>query len=248
MQLARHPHSGDLLMKESFHLDNLNAGLKAEGRVLQYRSSIRAKRESKIAPRSYNCPIIAIEHDIGSLARQAADALAEETGWHVFDKEIVEYIAENAHVQKNIADELDEKAQSFIHDEVERLLRLLFEGNSFGEVEYHRALLKSLATLGAHGEAIFIGHGGAFAFDKKRRLSIRITASSDVRAERLARRWKEPMEKIRKRMEESDHEIREFIRYHFNKNRDDLTSYDLVFNTDNLTVNEIVGAVLAILT
>jgi cytidylate kinase len=102
--------------------------------------------------------------------------------------------------------------------------------------------------LGAHGDAVLIGHGGAFAFDKKRRLSIRITASSDVRAERLARRWKEPMEKIRKRMEESDHEIREFIRYHFNKNRDDLTSYDLVFNTDNLTVNEIVGAVLAILT
>jgi hypothetical protein len=234
-------------MKKSLHLDSLNTGLQAESQVLQYNAHIRAAREGKNKRRPYAFSIIAIEHDVGSLAKEAANALSREIGWQVFDKEIVEYIAENAHLRENVVRELDEKAQNFVHDEVERLLRLLFEGESFGEVEYHQALLKTLATLRAHGEAILVGHGGAFAFEDKSCLSIRITASSDVRAKRLCRRWKEPVEKVQKHMHESDQEIKEFIHFHFRKNRDDLTSYDLIFNTDHLPTNKIVNAVLEVL-
>jgi hypothetical protein len=60
-------------MKESIHLENLNTGLQAESQVLQYNARIRATREGKINRRTYAYRMIAIEHDIGSLAKGAAN-------------------------------------------------------------------------------------------------------------------------------------------------------------------------------
>jgi hypothetical protein len=206
---------------------------------------IKALREGEINGHLYAYRVIAIEPDTGSLTKEIANTLAESIRWQVFDDEIVEHIARNAHVKEKIVLEMDEKSQSIVHQEIEQFLRLLMKEDNFGEFEYHQALLKTLVSLESKGETILVGHGCAFAFDDPFILRVRITASLSKRVERLCERLKEPADIVRKHILEKDKRAREFVQFHFGRDRNDLSSYDLILNTDNLSVMKIVDAIVS---
>ncbi len=188
---------------------------------------------------------ITISRDIGALGDAVASETAKRLKWNVFDKEIVDYIAANSKVRHSLVDQLDEKTQSLIYDSVDGLLRIL-QGQSFSNEEYHVALIKTLATLAAQGHAILLGHGGAFVLQGQPGLHVRITASLPARIRRLSRKWNIPDEKVRKTVLKIDAERREFIRRHFNQDKDDIQFYHLVFNTDYLTVDRVVAAIIGV--
>ena len=127
---------------------------------------------------------ITISRDVGSLGDALASGLASHLGWHVYDREIVDYIAQNSHVRQNLVQLFDEKDQNLIHDTVQRLLGMI-EGGTFGADDYHEALYKTLVSLGTRGRAIFIGRGANFVLKGHPGLHIRVMASPDVRVERL---------------------------------------------------------------
>ena len=200
------------------------------------------RSESAASPHRF----ITISRDIGALGDVAASELAACLQWQVYDKEIVDYIARHSHIRHNLVQQMDEKAQSLIHDTVDRLLRM-FGGGAFGNEEYHVALLRSLATLAAGGEVILLGHGGAFALQGPPGLHLRVTASFGLRVERLSKRWHVSPEEAQHRVLQTDAERRDFIRYHFKVETDDFRFFDAVFNTDHATVNQIVTATLGLL-
>ena len=72
----------------------------------------RAARE-KLSEESSSCfRFLTIARDEGSLGNEIAQELSRRLGWHVFDKEIVTYIAKNGHVRENLVSQLDQKSQS----------------------------------------------------------------------------------------------------------------------------------------
>jgi hypothetical protein len=187
---------------------------------------------------------LTIARDEGSLGTEIAQELARRLGWHVFDKEIVTYIARNSHVRENIVRHLDQKSQSLIDDAISRLLRMP-EHASFGTDEYHQALLEILVCLATHGSAILVVRGGNFILrENAQGLNVRITASPEVRIQRLSKSWKATPEKARRRMASNDEERRKFIRQYFKQDFDDLRFYDLVFNTDRASAERIVSTIL----
>ena len=233
-------------MDNLMNLDGPEIGKLVERQVFRYNARRRELRETGGTGQAGCCRYASISREAGSLGQEVRAALAERLQWHVFDKELVEYIARNAHVRERIVRELDEKAQTLVQDTIERLLRLV-EGSSFGEEEYHRGLLQALGTLSAQGGAVFVGHGATFALREPAGLHIRIIASPQTRIGRLSREWHVPAEQAERRMREADTDFREFIRHHFKSDPDDLTYYDLVFNTDHLTVDQVVSAVLSVM-
>ena len=93
-----------------------------------------------------------------------------------------------------------------------------------------------------------MGRGANFSLrDDERGLYVRITASSAVRFQRLSKSWKATPEEARHRMEADDEERREFIRKYFKKDFDDLRFYDLIFNTDRLSIEQIVTSILPVI-
>jgi cytidylate kinase len=141
---------------------------------------------------------LTISRVAGSLGDLVAEELARRLGWHVYDKEIVNAIAENSHVRQSFVEELDERSLSLVHDTVQRLLRMA-EGDSFGIEEYHEALVKTLAVLAARGSAILVGRGANFALrGGSDGLHVRITADMDVRIQRLSEKWKVASEDARR--------------------------------------------------
>jgi len=190
---------------------------------------------------------ITISRDPGSLGDEIAQILGQRLGWLVYDKEILDYIAQNSHVRQSLVEQLDERAQNLVHETIQRFLRMA-EGGSFGIAEYYEALVKALAYLTTRGEAILIGRGANFVLRAESRgLHIRIITSPDVRIERLSLRWHVPPAEARWRMDELDSQRRSFIRHRFKQNIDDPRFYDLIYDMDHLTPQQVVESILGVM-
>jgi cytidylate kinase len=208
---------------------------------------IRGAREQTENGSKGRYRFLTITRDEGSLGNAVAQELARHLEWKVFDKEIVNYIAQNSHVRENLVRQLDEKSQSIVEDTILRFLRMP-EGQSFGSEEYHAALLRTLAAIAAQGEAVILGRGSNVALHgDEHGLHVRITASPEIRAERLAQVWKSDMAEARRRIKEGDAERRNFLRHYFRQELDDPRFYDLVFNTDRLSMERVAAAVLQVM-
>jgi hypothetical protein len=224
-----------------------------ERQMLLWQARLKAARERAISEKRSESEtarkiyfLTICRHD-GTFGDQVATGIASRTGWHVFDKEIVNYIAENGHVRENLVRQLDERSQGLIQDTITRLLRMP-EWASFGSDEYHQALLKTLAFLSTQGNAILVGRGANFALRKEEHgLHVRMIASMEVRVQRMSHAWHVSPAHARRRILATDEERRNFVRRQFKQDIDDLRFYDVVLNTDGLTVDEAVGCVLAVL-
>ncbi len=190
---------------------------------------------------------LTISRQIGSLGGAIVEEVAGNLCWRIYDKEIVDSIAQSAHVRQRLVEQLDEKAQNLVHETVRRLLRMA-EGGSFGLEEYHEGLLRTLAGLAGQGNAILVGRGANFVLHgEKRGLHLRVVASDETRLERLRRRWNLSLSGALRRMREVDAERSSFVRRHFRHDIEDPRFYDLILNTDFLSPQQAVAAILAVI-
>ena len=114
-----------------------------------------------------------------------------------------------------------------------------------GADEYREALLGTLVSLAAHGSAILVGRGANFVLrENEQGLNVRITASPEVRIQRLSKSWKATLEEARHRMEADDEERRKFIHQYFNRDFDDRGFYDIIYNTDRASAERIASSIL----
>jgi cytidylate kinase len=217
-----------------------------ERQMLLYEEKRKLVQQNAAAELAGPFNFITISRDVGALGDAVASEIAAGLNWKVYDKEIVDYIAKHSKVRHHLVDQLDEKTQNLVHDSVSGLLKML-QGQSFSNEEYHIALIKTLAALAAQGNAILLGHGGAFVLQDQPGLRVRIPASLPARVNRLSKRWNMPVDKTRRSVLKIDAERRDFIKHHFNQDKDDIRFYHLVFNTDNLTVDYIVISILGII-
>jgi cytidylate kinase len=218
-----------------------------ERQMLLRNARDRVGREGTLESSPFRYRVITISRDCGSLGTPIAQQLAKRIGWHVFDREIVNYVAENSHVRQTLVDSLDEHSKNLVHDAVERFLGMSARG-SFGVEEYHEALLKTLSFLAVRGEAVVVGRGANFALrHEPDGLHVRIVGSAEVRSRRLAERWQVSVEEAARRMREIDADRRSFVRHHFRHDIDDPAGYDLIFNTDHLTQEQVTASIHAVL-
>ncbi len=218
-----------------------------ERQVRLWQSRLQASRATPHEKPESVYRFLTLTSDEGSLGDEIARELSNRLGWQVFDKQIVNYIAENSHVRESLVLQLDQRSQGLIQDTIMRLLRMP-EYGSFGMEEYHEALVKTLALLATQGNAILMGRGANFALrGEATGLHVRVTASLRVRVERLSQKWNFPPDPVRRCTEAGDLNRRAFIRHHFKQDLDNLQYYDLVFNTDHVSVHKVVDSILAVI-
>ncbi len=205
----------------------------------------------KEPPKSTSHRFITISRDEGTLGDEIAHGLSQRLGWRLYDKEIVNGIANNSHVREELVSRLDEKLQDLIDETMlDRILHMLRipDQSPFGSEEYHDSLLKTLAALAAHGNAVLVGRGANFALrGSGSGFHMRTVGSLDVRVERLSRSRQISPESARRMVRDLDAERRAFIRHHFSQNIDDPGFYSIVVNTDHLTVAQVVNSVLSVM-
>ena len=203
----------------------------------------------KKRPEKQAAPVITFSREPGSGGRNIAETLAKKLSFDIFHQELIHQIAESAHVHHQLLDTVDEKGMNALEEWISSLVNELFlvNENRLMPDKYLKHLMKLVGIIGKHGGAVLVGRGSNFILPPERRLRLRVIASLQVRIENVAEEYKVSQKEAKRRIIRTESERRAFIRKYFNADIDDPSNYDLVINTDILTVDAAVSAIRGVL-
>jgi cytidylate kinase len=187
-----------------------------------------------------NVPVITISSEPGSGGRILAQGIAKRLNIDLFDRDIVKEIAESVHVSSAVIETMEKERMTGIQDFISSLVndRYLWPG------VYLDHLMKVVAAIASHGNAIIVGRGANFLIPPENRLSIRVIAPFDVRVKNVAKEFGVTEEEAKRRVINRENRRAVFIRQSFNADVADPLSYDLVVNTQKLNQDAALGAVI----
>lgn len=172
-------------------------------------------------------PLITISREMGSGGRPIAQLVTKELGkpWRLYHKDLIDKIAKEARLEKQLIKEIDENKRSLIEE-----LVLDFFGRKYASLTaYYRNLVRVLTEIGQRGYAVIIGRGANFLFPKA--LKVRVICEMKQRIS-----WEMRYEKISKleairRINRSDRKRRDFVQTLFHHDIKKAHHYDLVIRT-----------------
>lgn len=178
--------------------------------------------------------IITISRQNGSLGDEIADALAARLGTIVISRK---YALDNffGEINPGTLDRLNESAKFFD-------LQLPGSDRTYADilVERIRALAseskdKDLVILGMGGSVLLSGFPGA--------IHVRVTASETTRLNTIARKYRITADEANEVLDIGDRKHRKFVRTVYGKDITAPEQFDLILNTDRLSVDECVDAI-----
>jgi cytidylate kinase len=177
---------------------------------------------------------ITFSRKMGTNGSEIARRVAEQLGYAFYDTEAIENAAQEMGFLNDVK-KIDDKAPPLF-------MRLFSQ-----KLEAHLDRLQSVIyELACRGNAVFLGRGGHMLLRSfKCAFHVRVTASLEKRIEHLVGRgWHR--EVAVKAIHQSDHERGAFIKFAFKVDWDNPELYDIVLNTDNLSVDMAVDTVMHI--
>ena len=191
-------------------------------------------------------PVVTISREPGSGGRIVAQKLAERLGFEVFHQEVLHEMAKRAEVSEQLLATLDERGLSILEDWISSLV---YQRHLWPD-EYLQHLMNVIGTIGKHGRSVVVGRGANFILPPEQRFRVRITASQRWRIQNVARDFNLPENEAKRRVIKTESNRKAFIRKYFNADIADPTNYDLVINTETLSVGnavDVIGAALGCL-
>ncbi len=186
-------------------------------------------------------PVVTLSRLPGSGGEVLGRKLAENLKISYFDNEIIEAIAKSAKVGDTIVETLDEQDRSMLSDWISALLG----DQQLWPYEYLHHLSRVVGAIAAHGHAVIVGRGAGFILPPEISLRVLVVAPMEDRVRNVAEMFKVPEEEARKRVIRAESERRAYIRRYFNVDMMDPIYYDLIINTQYLTIDNGVEIVKA---
>jgi cytidylate kinase len=187
------------------------------------------------------CNIVTISRTMGSGARIIANKLATEIGWSMWDKELINSIAEDARVSKKVAETFDEQKQS----EIEMFVRSVLGDHEASGFMYAKHLAKAVASVEKLGNAIILGRGANILLP--RALNIRIDASEKLRVSNMIKYEDLTEHEAVAKIRNSDKERHRFMVHTFGRERVENAKFDLQIWMDEFTNDDAVAIIKAAL-
>lgn len=172
-------------------------------------------------------PVIAISRDHGALGRMIADGLSERLDIPVYDREIIDKIAERLQTDPQTLKQLDE-SNARARD---MWLMRLFTGQNLSQDAYREQLVNVVLSLSRTG-GIILGRGANVVLATSCALRVRVTASPDVCQARVAARYGISADEAHDQIERVNTARGRFVWDMFHRRNSDATNFDLVVNTD----------------
>jgi cytidylate kinase len=214
-------------------------------------AAIRASRADAIGAEQY--PFVTISRQPGSggqsLARTMLEVFARQDdvalfgGWHVFDRRLCEIVAEDPKLAGSLESLVTEAYRSRTEDFLRNLLTTTTDQSFVME-----GVFRSVLTVAGMGKAIIVGRAGSqVTKGMDSGLSLRLVAPETVRVARLMERHGIDERAARDQARKRDAHRARLLRRHFRTDIDDPLGYDAVWNTAEVTTEEIAESVVAIL-
>ncbi len=187
-------------------------------------------------------PVITISAEPGSGGHIIAKAIAKRFNFDMFDRDIIGQIADSARISSTVIESMEKERLSGIKDFIASLIddRYLYPG------VYIRHLMKVVSVIGKHGQAVIVGRGANFILPPNERLAIRVIAPLTTRMKKVADEFGVTLEEAKRRVINREAKRAAFVHQAFHAEVNDPLNYDLVLNTDKLTIDAAVGAVVGL--
>ncbi len=183
---------------------------------------------------------VAISRAVGSGGAAAAHRLGQRLGWPVFDQEILHAMAGDDWVRERLYEHLDERDQGWL----ESMLRGILNGE-FRREDYSHRLVEAVLAVARQGHAVFLGRAADLILPRERGLRVRIIAPDEPCVRGYAAQHGLKADDARRAIKRIEHERADFIRNHFGRDAADPTRYDLIVNTERLSVDQAVELIVA---
>ena len=181
---------------------------------------------------------IALSRLPGSGGDELGQRVADMLDYTFFGIEIVDQIARERNIERELVAGLDEHVRSAIERYVFDALR------PFNEDHYLVQVVRTVTTLAERGGAVFLGRGSTFILPPARCLRVLVVAPVEERLERIAKNDDLHPKDALERLAYLEEERRAFYRHHFHADPDHPSVYDLVVNTGTLGLENAAGLVV----
>lgn len=186
-------------------------------------------------------PVITISRQFGARGAQLASVLGKRLGFEVWDKALLNAVAEQSGGDVRLLKSLDEHHRKAIDDAVNGILR----GSQHTNTQYFRALMRVVHTIAAHGKSIVVGRGANYICKSPSILRVRIVCPTEENVRGYAERMGLTPKEARKEIERMEAIRADFIHHHFRRDINNPADYDLVINAGSLDLEQMVELVLA---
>lgn len=183
-----------------------------------------------VEPGSVKHPPICISRELGSGARLVCRYLCQYLGYEIFGSAIIDEIAKDMRVQRQLVDSLDEHGRS----ELELLIETYLRGREIESQEYLRSLMRVVKTLGRGGGVVLLGRGSNFILKDKSALNVLVIAPLELRVKRLMDYRHLNEKDAHEQVLAYDHQREYFVRRFFGENIHNPANFDLVINTGRI--------------
>jgi cytidylate kinase len=191
--------------------------------------------------------VVCISHSTGSGGEEVGRLVAERLGFLYVDEEIVAQAAAKGGIDsEEVADEERRKSLAA------RVLDVIAQGGSdlasgiplrTGEEPSSddvRALIReTIERTAERGNAVIVAHAASYAVTREHEaLRVLVTASPHIRAARVGAAEGLDQARAERAVKDSDAGRRDYLRRFYNVDNELPTHYDLVINTDALSVEQ----------
>ena len=186
----------------------------------------KKRREKK--PEIY--PTICFSRKIGVGALEIADILAEKIDYEVVDRELLEYIAQEAKLSQKTVEYFDERYPGVLNE----FAKLLFGEKSFIKSDFNRHLFNVVLSIAGLKPTLFVGRGTHLIIPRDRVLAVRFICSDEHRINRLSRILKVKKKEAADKLLQIDKEQSKFFKKAFGKKDAVPYEFDMVINCDHI--------------
>ena len=190
----------------------------------------RLVEEEKIRQRPEIFPTLCFSRKIGVGALEIANILAEKIGYHVVDREVLEYIAKKAKLSEKAVAHFDERYPGKLHE----FATYLFGEKSFIKSDYSQHLFRAVLAIAGLTPTIFVGRGSHLILPRERIMAIRFISSDKYRIRRLVSIFNVKEEDAASSLDRFNKEQSAFFKKVFGKKAASPYEFDMVINCDHI--------------
>lgn len=176
---------------------------------------------------------VCISREAGAGGGTIARLVGTRLKWKVYDRELLDAIAQGMEVSAEEVRGLDELAPSLIQD----WFLPLREEYYAPQEAYLAHLATFVESIGRAGESVLVGRGANFMLPRAETLAVRIVAPLKWRAQRLSGRMGVSLRTARRAAKDLDRRSLKFARTMFRADAGDPHHYDLVLDSQGLGLN-----------
>ena len=189
-------------------------------------------------PKGNPFPVITISREFGALGAALAKHMGDRLGFKMWDKDILQAIAEKLGSDKKYLESIDENRRETIEDVIVGFLK---PSTNTG---YIRTLNQVVRTLEEHGNSIIVGRGANYICTDLKAFHLRLVSPLAIRTRHIAEQQGITIAEAQAMIIKKDQERAEFVKHHFKKDVANAADYDLILNSSVYSLDEMMEVVI----